>query len=354
MPKSGFFARWKFVAGLLIATFAFVQFVFNFGFSEDDRDLRCVLGTLSAALVVNHYKKSEQEFIDRYTKLVWTKKGGYLGVPPRKNPTVDPQRTLAWYNSFANNCGERGYAARFLPSMQALAAGGEGLASIAGRGPHCVGGECRPYLFTMEAVMAGELGYIEEWVLFHLVVGVDHLYLYHSSKNESALAEARGLLRRYTESGVLTLIDISVEGAQSFAHMDVLRFANRTFWHMKLDADEYLVPRGFDNVSHLLRPLAGKGPLQLLVPRYDFGSSGQKERTPGYLIQRFDRSEATPHSFKPAVTTSVWPRLRAQTNANPHIYFRESLVPSCEGLTLLGPLLFCPKNFIVRYVGWIS
>ncbi len=60
-----------------------------------------------------------------------------------------------------------------------------------------------PYFLSICVIVKDEGRYLPEWILYHLLVGVQHIFIYDNDSNE----DLRDILRPFVERGLLTVID---------------------------------------------------------------------------------------------------------------------------------------------------
>ncbi len=154
-----------------------------------------------------------------------------------------------------------------------------------------------------------EAPYIREWLEYHLLVGVEHFFLYDMDEG-STQAEA---LEPYVEAGAVTRIPWShFEGTRldrkrarfrhnksSLAHRHfALNFRDRVCWAQKIDGDEFLYPLAGNDVVGPLQAYDPKRVRAVRFPRFNFGNSGHEHRPDGLVIENYLKREATRSSQK--------------------------------------------------------
>lgn len=144
---------------------------------------------------------------------------------------------------------------------------------------HCLYGLTAPdyvakkYTVSICAIFRDECAYLREWLEYHLLIGVDHFYLYNNFSKD----DYQEVLAPYVEQGLVTLIDWPVPQGQMKAYADcVERFGSETNWIGFIDLDEYVVPNHDGNIKNFLERFR-KRPLVLIYWLY-FTSSGLLKR----------------------------------------------------------------------------
>jgi len=167
-----------------------------------------------------------------------------------------------------------------------------------------------PYFLVFAANFKAENQYIQEWIEYHLLVGVDHFYLYDQDGGE----EARQILKPYEKNGVVT--------RHSWTHLDATRFdgptrfyqinknhlafahcarnyRNTASWMMKIDIDEFLYPpNGHDSLLPYLQSLDYEKVKALQVGRFNFGDNNHRTKPAGLVLDSYIRREANPSNHK--------------------------------------------------------
>jgi hypothetical protein len=125
------------------------------------------------------------------------------------------------------------------------------------------------------ALFRDEADYMEEWLEYHLMLGVDHFFLYnhHSGDNYQKV------LKPYVKSGVVTLRDLSFpnpwERWQVKAYFHAKQKCSGKFhWLAAIDTDEFLCPVQDDSLPAVLNRLE-KQPA-VFVHWKMFGTGGKK------------------------------------------------------------------------------
>ncbi|MEX1334907.1 MAG: glycosyltransferase family 2 protein [Candidatus Limnocylindrales bacterium] len=151
--------------------------------------------------------------------------------------------------------------------------------NIRGRGP-LVGGP--PLTMAVVAIVKDEAEYLEEWLAFHLALGVDHFFIYDNGSTDGS-AE---LLERYINHGLVTCIDWPMGGGQLSAYNHSLRmFGTTAEWIGYFDPDEFLVPIADDDIPTFLARYPDAAALR--IPRLEYGFSGHRTRPAGLSIDSY-------------------------------------------------------------------
>lgn len=120
----------------------------------------------------------------------------------------------------------------------------------------------KPYKYELAitAIFQNEEAYLKEWIEFHLLVGVQHFYLYNNLSSDNYL----DILQPYIDQDIVELIQwpykadfhsdnwVSVQSRGAF--MDcVKRSKGKVKWVAFLDTDEFLFPVKETNLVNFLK-----------------------------------------------------------------------------------------------------
>jgi glycosyl transferase family 92 len=132
------------------------------------------------------------------------------------------------------------------------------------------------------AIFRNEARYLPEWVAFHLVVGVEHLFLYNNLSDDG-YAE---VLERFVAAGSVTLIDWPTHPGQIQAYDDCIQRTRGLWrWVAFIDLDEFLFSPQIRPVPEVLtqfEDISGLG-----VPWAQYGTSGHGRPPPGLVIENY-------------------------------------------------------------------
>jgi len=132
------------------------------------------------------------------------------------------------------------------------------------------------------ALFRDEAPYLEEWIEYHRLVGVDHFFLYNHSSSDGF----RDVLRPYVREGVVTLRDLSFPNpwerwqVKAYSHAKE-RCIGRFKWLAAIDTDEFLCPVSGNSLIQILEGL--KNHAAIFVHWKMFGTNHKKTLRPGEL-----------------------------------------------------------------------
>jgi hypothetical protein len=128
----------------------------------------------------------------------------------------------------------------------------------------------KEYYFSICAIFKNEALILKEWIEYHLIVGVEHFYLYNNFSDDNY----QEILRPYIEKGIVDLIDWPVQYGQFSCYEDFWqKYRNQTQWVSFTDLDEFFCPVQELTVSNWLRKYE-KYPSVLIYWKI-FGTSGR-------------------------------------------------------------------------------
>ncbi len=107
------------------------------------------------------------------------------------------------------------------------------------------------YYFSLCAIFKNEAPYFREWIEYHRMLGVDHIYLYNNFSTDNYMK----VLAPYLEEGYVTLTDWPYEMSQIPAYEHCYKhYRNETFWLMFLDLDEFICPIYKTDIKEWIKP----------------------------------------------------------------------------------------------------
>lgn len=159
-------------------------------------------------------------------------------------------------------------------------------------------------------VFKNEAPYLDEWLAFCVLQGVEHFLLYDNGSTD----HSKEVLQPWIRAGLVELFDWPLHwksGAQTKAFMDALdRLRGRSRWGAFIDIDEYLFSPTGRSVAEVLREYEGTA--GVVVNWQCYGSSGHKTRPNGLTIESYTRRARTSWARNRRVKTIVDPLLAVQ------------------------------------------
>lgn len=147
----------------------------------------------------------------------------------------------------------------------------------------------RPFRYYLSAcgIFRNEAAYLEEWLIFHLGVGVEHFYLYENNSTD----DFRSVLAPFLARGEVTLLDWPKAQGQKAAYRHCVGFAAaQSRWVAFLDLDEFLFSPQQRDIRPILEKYRELPSLQ--IRRATFGSSGLQRKPIGGVLQSYTRRAA--------------------------------------------------------------
>ncbi len=164
-------------------------------------------------------------------------------------------------------------------------------------------------------IVKNEEPYIEEWVVYHKLIGFDHIYIFDNGSED----DTKKILQRYVEEGFVTLIDFPGFKKQIPAYNYALRKYRRECKFLAfIDTDEFVFVRNgnikstINEVLHKNKHAAG-----LAINWRVFGSSGHETKPEGLVTENYLYRGAYGKPGNDCVKTIVNPR-KVLMFHNPH------------------------------------
>lgn len=172
------------------------------------------------------------------------------------------------------------------------------------------------YKLSVCGIAKNEQHGLREWVNYHRLVGVEHFYIYD---NDSTVP-VRETLAKEIATKYVTCIEYPGPSKQMPAYTDCLnRFGQDNEWIAFIDCDEFLLPKGTDNVYQIVDQYSNYGSLQ--VNWIIFGSNGHIERPSGLVIESYTKGTAVDWVENLHTKAIVQPKYTQCAGTNPH-HFR--------------------------------
>jgi len=162
------------------------------------------------------------------------------------------------------------------------------------------------------ALFKNEGKFLEEWIEYHLVVGVDCFYLYNNNSDDHYL----DILDPYIKRGIVVLVDWPHDHAQMSAYKDCYtKFRDDTNWLLFIDLDEFVCPLNSDTINSWLAPMK-KYP-GIAIYWKQFGSNGKLIHDPNQLvIEQYTQCWEKPSVYTKMICNMDFPIYEFD---NPHV-----------------------------------
>ena len=130
--------------------------------------------------------------------------------------------------------------------------------------------DTKKHFLSFCSIFKNEAPFLREWIEYHLLVGVDHFYLYNNNSTDNYLE----VLQPYIERGVVTLTEWPEIPGQITAFKHCFEhYRQETNWLSFPDLDEFICPFEHNNIPEWLNGFK-RYPLVMVYWRM-FGTSGQ-------------------------------------------------------------------------------
>lgn len=138
----------------------------------------------------------------------------------------------------------------------------------------------KKYKVAICAIFKNEATYLKEWLEYHLIVGVEHFYLYNNFSNDNYLE----VLEPYIKKGIVDLYEWPIPQGQCKAYYDCLdKKRDESEWIGFIDLDEFVVPNRHNNIYDFLKTFQKKYPVVIVYWKL-FGTSGKIDRNRSSLV----------------------------------------------------------------------
>jgi len=208
-----------------------------------------------------------------------------------------------------------------------------------------------PYKLSVCTMVYNEARYIEEWLAYHLLLKVDHFYIYNDRSTDNLLQ----VLAPYINKGLVSLIPWGLKNRtidpkfvpedpiftrpQRFAIGDCLfNRKSESEWFAIFDIDEFLVLNKFFPDLHAFLPYAAMNADDYLIPMTVFGTAGHTKTPNGLVIKDYQiRANLTIFGINPYDGKFSGKSMYKSGCGLPNVHFTNSLRPGCR-----------------KYQGWVS
>ena len=165
------------------------------------------------------------------------------------------------------------------------------------------------YDVAIVAIAKNEGLYIREWIEYHKLVGVQHIYLYDNESSDNT----RKLIQKYIDSGFVEYQLMKGIGRQLDAYNDAIgRHKNECRYMAFIDLDEYIMPeQAFKNIKEAIDQVLSKrkNAAGIALNWCLYGNSGHKSRPKGLITESYiDRAKET-NPMNHIIKTLCNPRL---------------------------------------------
>jgi len=152
------------------------------------------------------------------------------------------------------------------------------------------------YYLCIVAIFRGEDDYLEEWIGFNKLMGVEHFILYDNGLDPNS----KVLLQKYIDDGSVThILFPDIDGLRDGKHADtlsiqqlayadcIIRFRKKFKYLLQLDIDEFLFPIMHNSITEILKEFDDSKLSRIEVNWTNFGDSGYNKKPNGLVIENF-------------------------------------------------------------------
>lgn len=161
-------------------------------------------------------------------------------------------------------------------------------------------------------IIKDEMPYLQEWIEYHLLVGVERFYVYDNGSTDNPLE----VLQPYIEKGIVIYRYFPGNKQQIPAYCDaILKYKYRSYWIALIDTDEFIVPVRKYTVPEVLKEFEQYSGVCLSWVMYD--SSGHIKKPEGLVIKNYTHRNIDPHNrANKSIKSIVNPREVLVTNVH--------------------------------------
>jgi len=142
------------------------------------------------------------------------------------------------------------------------------------------------YTISIHMIFKDCSEYLEEWIDFHILSGVEHFYLYNNNSND----EYENVLKKYIETGKVTLEQWPSSPAYPEARNHFCKkYGKESKWVAFLDDDEFLFTPIYKSLSRALKSYTRNS--SVIAHWVMFGSNGHIKKPVGKVIENYLYSE---------------------------------------------------------------
>ena len=167
------------------------------------------------------------------------------------------------------------------------------------------------YNLAIVAIMKNEGPYLQEWIEFHKMLGVEKFYLYDNESDD----DTKNILKPYIKSGLVDYTFYPGQKMQLSAYNDcIAKHKNEAKWLAVIDLDEFIVPVKYNNISEFLTEQSDKI-AQIIIPWVIFGSNGHENKPNGLVVESYTKRAKHSWLYKAIIN----PRLVLNMSCHEHL-----------------------------------
>ncbi len=173
----------------------------------------------------------------------------------------------------------------------------------------------KPVYLAACAIVRNEARYIDEWILFHKLEGIQHFIIYDNDSTD----HLQHRLGRYIQGGLVTYVKYPGDGMQLKAYQHCLEnYGQFAEWIAFIDLDEFLYGTS-TRLQKFLTDKTDKNDGAVAVRWYLYGDNYRKEDNVTRLVtERFLRRESEPNKHSKSI---VRPEFVRRVGSNAHAFY---------------------------------
>jgi Glycosyl transferase family 2 len=139
-----------------------------------------------------------------------------------------------------------------------------------------------PYFLSVVCIVKNENAYLEEFVSYYAVLGVEHFFIYDNGSEVPPSAALRNC------ADICTIIPFPGQGRQLRAYQHFIdEYSHLTTWAAIVDVDEFIVPKSHDTLTEFLWDRRNID--AIAINWVIFGDSGHVTPPEGLVIDNYVR-----------------------------------------------------------------
>jgi hypothetical protein len=143
-------------------------------------------------------------------------------------------------------------------------------------------------------VLKNEALYLEEWIEYHKLIGVEHFYIYDNRSNDNTLP----IYEKYKDIITVRLWNLD-NWQQKLAYIDYCtKYEKDSIWTAFIDVDEFIAYKGKKTLVNYLKE---NNIDSLEIPWMIFGTNGHVERPKGLVLENYTAA----HSVSPNIRGKI-------------------------------------------------
>ncbi len=139
------------------------------------------------------------------------------------------------------------------------------------------------YYLSVVAIVKNEALYIEEWLDYHISMGVEHFYIYDNESTDNL----KEILQAYIDKGYVSYTFWEGKLQQIFAYNHSLQCRTKTRWLAIIDIDEFICPQEKISIPEILKDYEDYP--ALAINQIMFDSNGHNTKPEGSVLENYTR-----------------------------------------------------------------